>query len=89
MDASVFISLPFTITDLADLVEEILRTIATLNTRAVKAEKIIAKYEHDLAIARHTLADTSKELDDTVKEVELLYNVNFSLPDFGLSQTTF
>ncbi|KAJ5704444.1 hypothetical protein N7536_000133 [Penicillium majusculum] len=79
MDASVFIPRPFTITDLADLVEEILRTIATLNTRAVRAEKIIAKYEHDLAIARHTLADTSKELDDTVKVAELLYSVNSRL----------
>ncbi|CRL30899.1 unnamed protein product [Penicillium camemberti] len=58
---------------------EILRTIATLNTRAVRAEKIIAKYEHDLAIARHTLVDTSKELDDTVKVAELLYSVNSRL----------
>lgn len=41
MDASVFISRPFTITDLAGLVEEILRTIATLNTRAVRAERLI------------------------------------------------
>ncbi|KAJ5704420.1 hypothetical protein N7536_000109 [Penicillium majusculum] len=49
------------------MVEEILRTIATLNTRAVRAEKIIAKYEHDLAIARHTLADTSKELQESYR----------------------
>ena len=79
MDASVFISRPFTITDLADMVKEILRTITTLNTRAIKAEKIIAKYEYDLAIARHTLANTSKELDDTVKVAELLYSVNSQL----------
>ncbi|CRL30818.1 unnamed protein product [Penicillium camemberti] len=58
---------------------EILRTITTLNTRAIKAEKIIAKYEYDLAIARHTLANTSKELDDTVKVAELLYSVNSQL----------
>ncbi|KAJ6123482.1 hypothetical protein N7471_010799 [Penicillium samsonianum] len=58
---------------------EILRTIATLNTRAVRVERIIARYENDLAKARHTLADTSKELDDTINVAELLYNVNSRL----------
>ncbi|KAJ5203811.1 uncharacterized protein N7498_004690 [Penicillium cinerascens] len=55
---------------------EVLRTIATLNTRSVRAEKIIAKYKHNLATVRQSLAQTSNELDETIKVAELLYDVN-------------
>ncbi|KAJ6084298.1 hypothetical protein N7486_011098 [Penicillium sp. IBT 16267x] len=74
MDTSVGPSLP--IMGLADRAQEILRTIATLNTRSVRAEKVIAKYEHELATVRQLLAQTSSELDETVKVAELLYDVN-------------
>ncbi|KAJ5318295.1 hypothetical protein N7476_004715 [Penicillium atrosanguineum] len=70
-------------------VSEILRTIAALNTRCVRAEKIIAKHEHDLGAARQSLAQTSNELDETVKVAELLYDVNRRLgtvTDYLLAQ---
>ncbi|KAJ5940468.1 hypothetical protein N7516_000636 [Penicillium verrucosum] len=58
---------------------EILRTIATLNARSVRAEKIIAKYERELAIERQSHRATNKELYETFKVAELLYNVNRKL----------
>ncbi|KAJ6050145.1 hypothetical protein N7499_006301 [Penicillium canescens] len=58
---------------------EILRTIATLNARSVRAEKIIAKYERELAIERQSHRETNKELYETSKVAELLYNVNRKL----------
>lgn len=64
---------------LADRVQEILRTIAHLNTRCVRAEKIIAKYEHELALERQSHRETNKELHETSKVAELVYTVNRSL----------
>lgn len=69
--------------------QEILRTIAALNTRCVRAEKIIAKQEHNLGAARQSQAQISNELDETVKVAELLYDVNRRLgtvTDYLLAQ---
>jgi hypothetical protein len=46
-----------------------------LNTRAVRAERNVAKYDEELASTRQSLAKTSKELEETVKVAELLYEV--------------
>lgn len=46
-----------------------------MNTRAVRAERNVAKYDEELASTRQSLAKTNKELEETVKVAELLYEV--------------
>ncbi|KAJ5369955.1 uncharacterized protein N7496_006047 [Penicillium cataractarum] len=58
---------------------EILRTIATLNTRAVRAERIIARYEQELSVARRSLTQANHELEEIAKLAEILYETNQKL----------
>ncbi|KAF3404018.1 hypothetical protein F1880_010325 [Penicillium rolfsii] len=70
---------------------EILRTIATLNTRTVRAERIIARYEQELSAARQSLAQTNHELEEIAKLAEILYETNRKLgavTDYLLEQQT-
>ncbi|KAJ6105194.1 hypothetical protein N7523_010277 [Penicillium sp. IBT 18751x] len=55
---------------------EILRTIATLNSRAVRAERIVTKYEQELAALRHSHQQMKSDFEETVKVAELLYETN-------------
>ncbi|CAI7597191.1 unnamed protein product [Penicillium pancosmium] len=55
---------------------EVLRTITTLNTRAVRAERLASKYEHELAVERQLSAQVKQELEDLSKVAEILYESN-------------
>ena len=61
--------------------QEALRTIASLNTRATRAERMLSKYEQDLETLQNTLNQTNSDMQEMVKMVELLYETNRTLRD--------
>ena len=56
--------------------QEILRIIAALNTRALRAERSQGKLDHELATTREALKQTTDELQETVRLADLLYEVS-------------
>lgn len=56
--------------------QEILRTVAALSSRTVRAERIVSKYEQELTATRRTLEQTGIDFEETVKVAELLYETN-------------
>ncbi|KAJ5887620.1 hypothetical protein N7495_007661 [Penicillium taxi] len=55
---------------------EILRIVATLNTRLLRAERVSSKYEEELTAALFSLEQARNELEETIKIAELLYETN-------------
>ncbi|KAJ5090119.1 hypothetical protein N7532_008803 [Penicillium argentinense] len=68
---------------------EILRTIASLNTRAIQAERTAARYEQELARVQQSLVKKENDLEEAVRMAEILYELNRklgSVTDYLLKQ---
>ncbi|KAJ5216875.1 hypothetical protein N7468_009883 [Penicillium chermesinum] len=61
---------------------EVLRIIAKLNTRADRAERVVAKYEQALAAERQTSAQIRHESEKLATLAEVLYETNCRMGNF-------
>ncbi|KAJ5291471.1 hypothetical protein N7478_000722 [Penicillium angulare] len=67
--------------DHQNLHRDALRTITSLNTRAIRAERILSRYEEEFATLQASFNQAKVDIQETARVMELLYETNRVLRD--------